>query len=153
MGHKVINLFARILLGGLFLGMGVDIVFRWSSMHELAKKQIEMILTHETGWMTFLYKIGDSILPIWLAISLAIFLISGLFLIVGFKQRLMSIMLFFLTFLFGLFYHPFWLFDEKDRMEQMLDVWLYLGLLSALLYCFSTTFEKKPQKQESPLQH
>ncbi|NGX31008.1 MAG: hypothetical protein K940chlam8_00367 [Chlamydiae bacterium] len=145
MGHKVINLFARLFLGGMFLFLGTDLVFNWSYTSDVVKKHFEFVQGHHTGFFESIYTIADSILPIWLVFFLVICLLFGILLILGIKQRLISGVLFILTLFFGFFYHPFWLLEDAERLEEMIDLWMYLGLLSALLYCFSATFEKKPR--------
>ena len=114
--QRIVPLLARLLICAVFLLAGIGKITNWSGTEASMRDHGLTIAT-----------------PVLLGIVIAVEILGGLALLVGFHVRVVAIVLFLFLIPATLGYHNFWAFSEAAFQQQLTNFLKNLAIMGGLL--------------------
>lgn len=148
-GQKVIVLIARIWIGLAFIGMGIDMIMQWREVKEAFVDQLQLVECVANGFHCRVVGWMYAWSGLFVGSGVALSLICGFLILVGYRVRLASFILIVLLAFEVVFIHPFWLLEGAERGQAVAFLWSIVVEVGALLFCMGLSKKPRIQSEDS----
>lgn len=132
---SVVALLGRWCIAAIFIIAGASKILDWQGTEQNMMGGITEMLTHyqETLWLKDLLETTLSWAPMLLIIAVAIEIVCGVLIFIGFQVRLAALILALYLIPITLLFHHFWTFEGPDKNLQIAMFLKNLAIFGGLL--------------------
>ena len=141
MWQRILIVLGRIFLGYIFVVSGISKIFNWHETQDQVVATLSDWSAYATGidWLEGLLNIMSSMPTILLVTALALELIGGVSVLIGFRPKWGAIFLVLFLIPTTLLYHHFWFLEGTAREEELIAFMKNCAILGGLLVLWAAS--------------
>ena len=150
MWNRLLIVLGRILIAYIFIVGGVNKILDWSSTSEHVAAVFSDWKSYSTGLNSLeaIFGFLEPMSSFLLIIAIALELIGGIFVLIGFRPKWGTICLILFLIPTTILYHHFWFLEGKAREDQLVAFMKNISILGGLLILWAaTSMQRKLRNQ------